>query len=102
MNRHLFATTQTLCIKGVFTILFLCLISRSYAQPGNEKGVPFVKNYSPELYDGLNTNWSVIQGDNGIMYFGNPTAQSDILEYDGVHWTKINVAGNALINRCFK
>jgi signal transduction histidine kinase/CheY-like chemotaxis protein len=102
MNWHLFAFTKTLSTKGVFTFLFLCLISVASGQAGNEKGKPFVKNYSPELYDGLNTNWSVIQGDDGIMYFGNPTAESDILQYDGVHWTKIDAIGKALINRCFK
>jgi hypothetical protein len=80
MNWHLFAFTKTLSTKGVFTFLFLCLISVASGQAGNEKGKPFVKNYSPELYDGLNTNWSVIQGDDGIMYFGNPTAESDILQ----------------------
>lgn len=102
MNRHLLAFTKTHFIKSVFTFLFLCLISIAFGQPGNEKGLPFVKNYPPQLYDGLNTNWSVIQGDDGIMYFGNPTAGSDILQYDGVHWTKIDALGKALINRCFK
>lgn len=102
MNRPLFAFSKALSTKGVFTFLFLCLISVAFGQPGNEKGLPFVKNYSPQLYDGLNTNWCVIQGNDGIMYFGNPTAGSDILQYDGVHWTKIDALGKALITRCFK
>src|SRR5665213_1433846 len=88
MNRHLFAITKTLCTKGVFTFIFLLSVTTAKSQSGFEKGMPFVKNYSPQLYDGLNTNWSVIQGGDGIMYFGNPTAGSDILQYDGVHWTK--------------
>ncbi|MEO5908249.1 MAG: hypothetical protein ABIR50_09540, partial [Ginsengibacter sp.] len=102
MNRHLFAITKTLCIKSGFTFLFLLSITGAKSQPGLEKGMPFVKNYSPQLYDGLNTSWSVIQGYDGLMYFGNSNAASDILKYDGVHWTKINALGKALINRCFK
>jgi GAF domain-containing protein/CheY-like chemotaxis protein len=102
MNRNLIAFTKASCIKGIFIIFFLCSISMAFGQVGNEKGMPFVKNYSPQLYDGLNTNWSVIQGDDGLMYFGNPTSGSDILQYDGVHWTKISAHGKALINRCFK
>jgi hypothetical protein len=102
MNRNLIAFTKASCIKGIFTVIFLCFISMAFGQAGSEKGLPFIKNYSPQLYEGLNTNWSVIQDNNGIMYFGNPTAGSDILQYDGVHWTKINALGKALINRCFK
>ncbi|HXS58532.1 MAG TPA: GAF domain-containing protein [Hanamia sp.] len=102
MNRNLIAFTKVFYSKGIFTIFFLCILVPVFGQPGNEKGLPFVKNYSPQLYDGLNTNWSVIQGNDGLMYFGNPTAGSDILQYDGVHWIKISALGKGLINRCFK
>ena len=102
MNRNLIAFTKAFCLKGIFLIFFPGFISVAFGQAGNEKGLPFVKNYSPQLYEGLNTNWSVIQDNNGIMYFGNSTSGSDILQYDGVHWTKIDALGKALINRCFK
>jgi signal transduction histidine kinase/CheY-like chemotaxis protein/uncharacterized protein YigA (DUF484 family) len=100
MNRHLFAITKTL-YKGAFTFLFLLSVSIVKSQSAFEKGLPFINNYLPKTYEGGNQNWSVIQDNNGIMYFGNVNPPSSILKYDGVHWSKIPAAVNSVITRCF-
>jgi K+-sensing histidine kinase KdpD/CheY-like chemotaxis protein len=102
MNRHLFAITKTLCTKGVFTFIFLLSLISAKSQPGFEKGLPFINNYLPKIYEGGSQNWSIIQDDNGIMYFGNVNPPSSILKYDGVHWSKIPAVVNSVITRCFQ
>ncbi|HEY5391476.1 MAG TPA: two-component regulator propeller domain-containing protein, partial [Hanamia sp.] len=102
MNRHLFAITKTLCTKSVFTFIFLLSITGAKSQPGFEKGLPFITNYTSKIYNGGPASWSVIQDDNGIMYFGNINPSSSILKYDGVHWNKIPAVVNSVITRCFE
>ncbi|WP_169749139.1 response regulator [Flavihumibacter petaseus] len=69
------------------------------AQNNPEKGLPFITNYNPKTYKASSQSFSVIEGNDGIMYFG---VQSNLLEYDGVRWRKTftNATGNGLI-RCF-
>ncbi|WP_338763308.1 SpoIIE family protein phosphatase [Bernardetia sp. ABR2-2B] len=72
-----------------FIILFLGFCVSSFAQ--NEEtqdiGMPFSNFYSPKVYKGHPQIWSIIQGDNGVMYFGGRS----IYMYDGVSWQTITV-----------
>ncbi|HBF87022.1 MAG TPA: hypothetical protein DDX39_00160 [Bacteroidales bacterium] len=77
----------------IFTSLFLISIL-SFAQV-NEKGVPFVKNYTPEDYDASEQNWSIVQDKRGVMYFGNN--DDGVLEYDGVSWRKIPISNKSIV-----
>ena len=69
---------------GVF--LFLLLAACGFAQDRTEVGKPFITNYTPKDYGAHPQNWSIVEDDRGIMYFGNGNC---ILEYDGVAWRKI-------------
>ena len=60
------------------------------AQEESEKGLPFITNYLPKEYKSATQNWSVVEADNGMMYFGNGAG---VLEYDGVKWRLINLGG---------
>ena len=104
MNRHLIAFTKAYSVKGFLTIFLLCLMAFAMAQPANEKGLPFVTNYSPAVYNSDGVNWSVMQDDNGIMYFGQSRGKSPstILQYDGVSWYRIPAPATSLITRCMK
>jgi len=104
MNRHLVAFTNRFCIKTVFTIFFLCASAAGMAQTGKEKGMPFVTNYAPAVYNASAVNWSVMQDNNGIMYFGQSEGNnpSTILQYDGVNWYQIPSPATSLITRCMK
>ena len=53
-----------------------------------EIGKPFIEYYSPKIYKSDPRNWSVIEDNRGVLYFGN---QSGILEFDGNFWRKIKV-----------
>jgi serine phosphatase RsbU (regulator of sigma subunit)/ligand-binding sensor domain-containing protein len=68
----------------VFTFFFLCIISAN----SQEKGFRKIWNFSHDDYNAHEQNWAVLQGKNGLMYFGNNTC---LLEYDGISWNKIKV-----------
>ena len=73
--------------------LALCSPQVMHAQSEAEKGLPFITNYMPKEYKSASQNWSVLEADNGMMYFGNG---SGVLEYDGVKWRLINVGGTSV------
>ena len=57
---------------------------------------PYIENFTPKNY-GLSNhvqNWSVVQGDDGILYFGNSTK---VLEYDGQNWKDIKITPNGFV-----
>ncbi|MEP7273462.1 MAG: two-component regulator propeller domain-containing protein, partial [Acidobacteriota bacterium] len=53
-----------------------------------EVGRPFIRNYSPREYQAHGQNWSIVQDQRGVMYFGNSVG---ILEYDGSSWRLIRL-----------
>ncbi len=69
--------------------MLLCLLVFKLnvsSQTLNNLGKFFIRNYQPNEYKAHPQNWSAIQGDDGIMYFGN---NDGILEYDGETWKTI-------------
>ncbi len=48
-----------------------------------EVGLPFINNYSRDIYQAGTQNWGITQGSDGIMYFAN---NSGVLEFDGSTW----------------
>ena len=46
----------------------------------NESGRPFIRNYEAREYQAHSQNWSILQDQRGVMYFGNSIG---VLEYDG-------------------
>jgi serine phosphatase RsbU (regulator of sigma subunit)/ligand-binding sensor domain-containing protein len=75
-----------------FTILFL--ISISLSGQVNSLGIPFIKNYTTKDYNAYSQNWTAIQDQNGIMYFGN---NNGLLQYDGTEWKIIKINRDAII-----
>ena len=80
---------------GVSVICFCLCCSLGNAQTPEEKGYPFISNYTPRTYDALAQNWSITQDHQGIMYFGNG---SQIIEYDGSRFKKIFFASPTQTN----
>lgn len=60
---------------------FIAWMNFSHAQ---SYGLPGIHNFNRSEYKGGTQNWSVGQGSNGMMYFGN---NNGLVEYDGAHWT---------------
>ncbi|SDB19521.1 Y_Y_Y domain-containing protein [Flavobacteriaceae bacterium MAR_2010_188] len=90
-----------LCPKPniVFILLFTFFLILPNVVSAQEKvGRPAITNYNYQDYEAGPTNWWVIEGDNGIMYFANT---SGVLEFDGVNWNVITLPNNVAA-RSFK
>ena len=55
---------------------------------------PIVTQFTKKDYNASNQNWSVGQGKDGIMYFGN---NQGLLEFDGSIWQTHHIAGNKTV-----
>jgi len=101
MNRDFFAFTKTnIFYRGLLFLFFLCSLSPAIAQVDNEQGLPFVTNYSAKVYNGSPSNWSVIEDNDGIIYFGQNKVKSNLLQYDGVKWAPIAAPASSAVVRC--
>jgi len=81
-------------IAGVF--IFFTLFS--YTQDAVEvyrKGLPFMKNYTPDEIGAGEQNWAVIMDNRGVMYFGN--GDNGVLEFDGVNWRSILISNKSIV-----
>ncbi|MCB0843761.1 MAG: ATP-binding protein [Bacteroidetes bacterium] len=56
-----------------------------------EAGLPLIQNFSPEDYGGVDQNFSLEIGKDGLLYVLN---RSDLLVYDGVNWHKANIGSH--------
>ncbi len=61
----------------------------------SEIGKPFIDNYSPRNYRHENQNYSIAQGIDGLMYFGN---LNGILQYDGQTWRYLEYKGKPYLS----
>jgi len=62
-------------------------------------GTPFVRNFERSDYRAGFQTWSIEQGDNGMMYFGN---NNGLLEYDGIDWTVYPLPNNSIVRAICK
>ena len=74
------------CFRWLLSIVFAMTFFTTSAQNESEKGFPFITNYEPKNIPLLGQTWSVVQGNDGVMYFGSITG---IVQYDGVKWQKL-------------
>ena len=68
------------------------------AFPIKNKGVPFITNFSPQVYQGHDQNWSVAQDSQGILYVANTVG---LLEYDGVSWRLLETPNKSVVRVVF-
>ncbi|MGH2642572.1 MAG: hypothetical protein ACRDE2_01370, partial [Chitinophagaceae bacterium] len=90
---------RRILFKGfwITSIFLISVFSSSRVNAQEAVGNPFITNYTPVQTGNLGQVWSVIQGDNGVMYFGvqgGSGAQGTIEEYDGVNWHMISNTQN--------
>ncbi|MCK4661510.1 MAG: PAS domain S-box protein [Bacteroidales bacterium] len=74
----------------IFSIILIILLSLNYSfsQSEYQVGLPFIKNYKTDELNVNQQNWSIIQDNQGIMYFAN---SEGVLQFDGVQWRIIDV-----------
>ena len=74
-------------------VYLLLLPVNSFSQIKNI-GLPFIANYSKNIYNQGTQNWCMVQDDRGFMYFAN---NNGILEFDGNSWQIYHVDNNSLV-----
>jgi len=57
-----------------------------------DSGLPLVRNYLPDEYEGGSQNWVIVQDHRGLIYVGSTGA---VLEYDGATWRGIRTANRS-------
>uniref|UniRef100_UPI004048A261 triple tyrosine motif-containing protein n=1 Tax=Roseivirga sp. TaxID=1964215 RepID=UPI004048A261 len=83
----------------LFSIFFLaCAYLNSHAQKVSIKGLPFVKNYTPEIYEAGIQNWSMTQNEDGILYIANNLG---LLQFDGSKWSILHIKNNTKVRSVY-
>ena len=73
-----------LLFLGTLFILFIFFIkSNSYSQSINLQGLPFIQNYSSEVYEAGIQNWEITQDLQGRLFIANNLG---LLSFDGTAW----------------
>ena len=67
----------------------ICFFMTSHAQ-NFELGSPRINNIPPAEYGYESQNFSIVQDKSGFLYIAN---LSGLIEYDGISWSLIKVAG---------
>ncbi len=84
-------------IKSLLLIFLTLNTSIAWSQTIKNIGwVPFIQNYTAEEYNAGRQNWSVIEDNNGLLYFANNS--SAILVYDGSNWSQIPVPNTSIFS----
>ncbi|HEY6915343.1 MAG TPA: triple tyrosine motif-containing protein [Paludibacter sp.] len=78
-------------LSGKYLLLTLIFISVSTI---GQEFTPVVTQFTKKDYNASNQNWSIGQGNNGIMYFGS---NQGMLEFDGSMWQIHKMAGNKTV-----
>ncbi|MBK7429212.1 MAG: hypothetical protein IPI60_20390 [Saprospiraceae bacterium] len=66
----------------ILSILIFCNCSLN-AQPDLPFMMPYIRHFTPEIYNAQNQNWGIAQSKTGEMYFAN---NAGLLEFDGSSW----------------
>ncbi|WP_419700739.1 ligand-binding sensor domain-containing protein [Mucilaginibacter sp. NFX135] len=74
--------------------LFFTAIFHSGAVDIKSIGVPYVQNYTKNIYQSGNQNWSVTRDEQGIMYFGNAEG---LLSFDGKYWQQHHMPNGLIV-----
>lgn len=78
--------------QSLLVILIACCFP-GWSQVKNI-GLPYVKNFTKEIYQQHPRNLAVVQGKNGIMYFGNGNG---LMEFDGTHWNLLAMPNKSAV-----
>ncbi|MBR7800799.1 ATP-binding protein [Undibacterium fentianense] len=62
-------------------------------------GSPIIQNFGSKIYKAHSQNWSSVQDQRGVIYFGN---SSGILEFDGQRWQNVFIKGNPMVRALAK
>lgn len=75
------------------TILLVSLFSNN-ATAQEIVGVPIIENFTKNEYKASTQNWSICQGSEGYMYFGN---NQGVLQYTGYDWQLVEMSNFSIV-----
>lgn len=73
-------------INNKILALFLVFYSFSIYSQIDDRGYPFVQNFSAKDYSANSQNFQVTQDNRGVLYFAN---FAGVIEFDGINWRNI-------------
>ncbi|MDP4277779.1 MAG: two-component regulator propeller domain-containing protein, partial [Bacteroidota bacterium] len=74
------------CLLTLFVLFSIDLFGQGFT--------PIVTQFTKKDYNAANQNWSVGQGKDGIMYFGN---NQGLLQFDGSRWELCHMPENKIV-----
>ncbi|MDR6941600.1 triple tyrosine motif-containing protein [Mucilaginibacter pocheonensis] len=74
--------------------IFCSVVWHTRAADIKSIGVPYVQNYTKNIYQSGNQNWSVTRDEHGIMYFGNAEG---LLSFDGKYWQQHHMPNGLIV-----
>ncbi len=78
----------------IITSIFLMFLSIIEIAAQSNIGLPIIKNYLKETYQGGLQTWDIQQDKTGRLYFAN---NDGLLIFDGTNWQKIKVRNNTIV-----
>ena len=81
-------------MKSLSRLFILLLFNLLYILSFSQEFTPIVNQFSKKDYNASNQNWSIGQGRDGILYFGN---NEGLLEFDGSKWKTNKISGNKIV-----
>lgn len=84
-------------LKSILSTLLLIESLYSNGLKAQEfTGIPIIENFPKREYQASTQNWSICQGSEGYMYFGN---NQGVLQYTGYDWQLVEMSNYSIV-RC--
>jgi ligand-binding sensor domain-containing protein/DNA-binding CsgD family transcriptional regulator len=80
-------------LRQYFFVMLIFCFTHLMGQVKNI-GLPYVKNFTKEIYRHHPRNMAIAQGKTGIMYFGNGDG---LLEFDGTNWSLLPMPNKSAV-----
>jgi DNA-binding CsgD family transcriptional regulator len=77
----------------IFLIILVFICQNSFGFDFDRAGTPFISNFDRSTYNAGTQNWSIIQDEDHIMWFGNLGV---VLWYDGEVWGSVEIPRGAV------
>jgi ligand-binding sensor domain-containing protein/DNA-binding CsgD family transcriptional regulator len=78
-------------MRKIYTLILSFCLFNTLLSETQRIGVPFVRNYKPDMYNAADQNWSIVEDSTSMVYFAN---ESGILTFNGSRWQIVGTAGN--------
>lgn len=88
------ATMKYIKLKNCIALAHLLFAVTNIAAAQGVTGIPIIENFSKKEYKAGTQNWSICQGSEGYMYFGN---NQGVLQYTGYDWQLVEMSNYSIV-----